>query len=177
MSVLQTSMQRERNGEALMQAFQACDVPAIEGLLGMASGLVRLSMQDSKGMTILHHAARLVQPELVRMILEKGDEAAAMSNCATFYESPSYWLPIHCLADAASRSKREHDFESKHLDCTKLLVEAMSNNSLDKLTGTGQSALFVSLPHTVDGQHRMYNSHAMPCHAMAWHGMAWHAMA
>ena len=85
---------------------------------------------DVGGMTPLHRAARIGNPDLVNMLMNQKADA----NAATFpSRAPGSFTPLQCLAEADMSSMDKEDMR----ETTRLLLNGMTTTALGQRTTKG----------------------------------------
>ena len=125
------------NSEALAHSMLQLDLKTVRHILidvdqdSRCENIARFRLHN--GMTILHHACRMMQREWIEQVFSWSPDAVNLPSYAN--SKPCLWTPLQCLCDNALPD--EEGTELAHvLAMVDLLVRAMTQEALENQTGT-----------------------------------------
>lgn len=108
----------------------------VEEILSYPLEQVSWSWRDMSGATLLHHAARLGWPSVVRRVLDR--EPGAVAIPTHIGARPSLWLPLHVATERAVQTDEERAVASTIVG---LLAAVMDDVDFAALTSSRSNAL------------------------------------
>lgn len=108
----------------------------VEEILSYPPQQVAWSWRDMSGATLLHHAARLGWPSVVRRVLDR--EPGSVAIPTHLGARPSLWLPLHVATERAVQTDEERAVAASIVG---LLAAAMDDVDFAALTSSRSNAL------------------------------------
>ena len=139
--------QKTQKGMDLQRAFLHQDFEVVAQMVeDIHPSIMDLTVLDPAGMSLLHLAARAVQPDVVVKLLEHAPELVEQTTFMT--REPAGWFPIMCCADNGY-VKDNPAWVKAFTTCMSSLFRAMDGRTsapraiLDHRTKTGQTVSII----------------------------------